>query len=411
MARERGRRCASAGLFCLTCLCGATALGADFTFTPFLGVSEEFSDNVLDSAVDRRSDFITRVQPGAQVNYRSPAIEASGGYNFDYHHYLHGTKGDERNHNANLRGKGELVDNFFFVELADTLTRVSLDIARDSTAESLYSNQSDSNTGIVNPYLMWRLGEKTTLKTSYRFVDTRYWNGDGINKRENRWGADFTLTPTQRLSLSAGYAFAELTTDLIDYTLNDVNAGFSYEFAERSFVHASIGHSWQDFAGREDTRNLFWDAGVTKDFGPLSATLASYRKSTEAPLSVYTIETGHRLLLEKRLSRGAVGLSTGYTKYRETILARADRSKTAVGLFWHQELSDRLNGNLALSGDHMTGETYSYHFTGSGGVNYQFNHGITAGLTYTFVAYQDDIVSGAGGKHTNRVIVALKKTF
>ncbi|WP_226377776.1 hypothetical protein [Citrifermentans bremense] len=45
----------------------APAVAGDLTFTPLLTLSEEYNDNVFEVAHDKKSDFITRVQPGAAL--------------------------------------------------------------------------------------------------------------------------------------------------------------------------------------------------------------------------------------------------------------------------------------------------------------------------------------------------------
>ena len=389
-------------------------VAADFTFTPTVSVSEEFNDNILDSATDKKSDFVTRLQPGAAAAYRGPSLNGDLSYNFDYQNYARRTKDDEENHYLASRGSAELLKNFFFLDVSDTLSRVSLDVARDVTAESPYANQTDRNRANVSPYLLWRLGETSTLKTGYRFIDTSFWGSPGIDRREHVGFAELSHNPAARLSLSGGYTFASISTDVVDYDQHDLSAGFRYEYADKSFLYGGIGNSWQEFTDSRSASNLFWHAGVNRDFGFLMATLETRVQYTDDPLAVSTEETTYRVSMEKALHKGAIGLSSSYTEYQDTLTDGSERRKGEVRGFWRAELSQGLITSLVLIGDRVSQKTlmdYPYHFSGSAGLSYLFNYDITGSLNYSYIDYRRELDSAADSRQTNRVILALKKIF
>ena len=390
------------------------AAAADFEFTPSLSVSEEYNDNILDSALDEKSDFVTRIQPGAVLSYRAPSFKGGLSYHFEYQKYARGTMDDEQVHNLALRGKAELVDNFFFLELSDTFSRVSQDVARDVTTESLNLNQTDQNVANVSPYLLWRLGSKSTLKTGYRFTDTSYWGSPGIDKRENWLFADLSHEPAPRLNLTAGYAYGRANTDLADYDQHNVSSGFRYEYAGKSFLYGGVGNSWQAFSDDISVSNLFWHAGISKDFSPVVATLETRVQYTEDPLTISTKETSYSARLEKTLEHGSIGISSTHAKYQDTRTDAPDRRKTAVSGFMRYEMSPRLTTSVILTGDKVsrrTSQDYPYHFSGTVGGSYGFNYDISVSLYYSYIDYRSDLDSAAGARQTNRVVLTLKKTF
>lgn len=398
-----------------------TALAAEFTFNPSLSLSEEYNDNIFESAGAQRRDFITRVQPGATLLYRTPALGADLTYSFIYRNYARGTRGDELNHNLNLRGGAELVDNFFFLDMSDTLSRVSLDVARDVTGESQFLNQTDQNRASISPYLLLHPGNKSVLKTGYRYTDTRYWavegNTSGIDKLEHRGFADLSYDPSARLTLSAGYSFSYVDSEAIDYRQHDLSTGFRYEYSEKSFLFGAVGNSWLDFSNDRTASHLFWNAGISHDFGFLVATLETLVQYTEDPLAASTKETTHSARLEKALAHGSMGLSASRSEF-DVIFAPLtgdrDRRKTAFAGFWRHDFSPRLKGNLSLAGDKVTGPTvngYPYHLSGQVGASYAFNYDITAALTYSYVDYRRELGSASDARQTNRVLVELRKVF
>lgn len=403
------------GLVSATFLAGAApAVAGDFTFTPLATLSEEYNDNVFETAHDKKSDFVTRVQPGAALRYGSRFLTGDLSYNFDYQYYARGTKDEEKNHYATLHGSAEIMENFFFLEVSDTLSRVSLDVTRDVTGESLFANQSDQNTAVVSPYLLWRLGEKGTLKTGYRFRDTSYWGSSAISKRENQGFADLSLQALPKLALSAGYSFSAVATDIVDYDQHDLNTGFRYEYADKSFLFGGIGNNWQSFSDSRDVSNLFWNAGISRDFGVLVATAQTRVVFTEDPLAVSTKEKNYEGSLEKTLEHGAVGGAIGYSKYTDTGSLAPDRKKAYISGFWRTELAPRLSSSLVLLLDRVSRRTvtdYAYHVSGTAGVNYAFNDDFSASLSYSYIDYRRDWESTADARATNRLILALKKLF
>ena len=388
---------------------------AEAKLTPSLAVSEEYNDNVLDSATDRRSDFITRVQPGMALRYRAPSLNGDVSYSFDYQNYARRTVENEENHYLNLRATAEVVKNLFFLEVSDTLSRVSLDATRDVTTESLYANLTDQNRAIVSPYLLWRLGEKSTLKTGYRFTDTSYWSSPGVDKREHRAFAEINHDPAARLNFNLGYAWSRSRSEPLDFDQHDLHAGIRYEYLEKSLLFGGLGNSWQAPSVGSSVSNPFWNAGITRDFGYLLATLETRVEYTEDPLTLSNKTTSYSLSMEKPLQHGTVGVSSAYRKYVDTLGAFSrERRKAEVGGFWRGELSPRLSATVTVSGDKVTRQTlqnYAYHLNSGAGLSYSFNDDITASLNYSYVEYRRDLDSTADSRWTNRVVLTVKKLF
>lgn len=414
-------------LLSLTLLLGAllppAAAAAEFELHPSIGVSEEFNDNIDDTASDREHDFITRVEPGLAFLYRTPQLSADLSYTFSYRIYARESRGDEQVHTLNTRGGAELVDNFFFLELSDTLSRISLNVARDTTTDTLYRDQTDQNRAVVSPYLLWHPTQLTLLKTGYRLTDTRYWtvsgSSAGIDRQEHRGFADLTYDPKARLTLFSGYGFSKVYTDEIDYDQHDLSGGFRYEYGENSFLSGGIGNSWQSFTDSREASNLFWNLGVTNDFGLLVATLESRVRYSEDPLAVSTKETSYSMLLERALSNGSAGFSASYSEFDSTEggafveETEPNRYRTLLSAHTRIEIASRLNATLGLSGDKVSSrvEDYPYRFGGSAGLSYVFPYDVSAALNYTYVEYRRALDEGDGARRTNRVMVDLRKVF
>lgn len=400
----------------VTILCSPDpALASDSSFKPFVSIIEEATDNIYELPTNKRTEFITRIRPGANLRYLSPLWTWDVAYTFEYRNYARDSKGNEYNHDAALKGNIALIEKFLFLDLNDTYHRVTLDASRNSLTESsLFLNQTDQNIAVISPYLLWRLRGDNTLKTGYSFTDTRYWDPTGIEKREHRGFAELTHDVTSKLTLNARYSFTRLESLPSQFNKHDLSGGFKYEYAEKSSIFGQIGNSWQRFDTGLNVNYLFWNAGVTHDLRFAVATLETKVAITEDPLAVSTKETSYSGKLEKELQRGMIGISASYSEYVNTATDLMDRSKLALSATGRYEIMQNLTANLGATGEQFSQKTavdYPYRFTGVAGLNYALKNELTIGLTYTYVTDRYDLDTTVGAKQTNKAVVELKKTF
>jgi hypothetical protein len=416
-----------------------SAFAADMELRPSLTISEEFNDNIHETADNRRTDYITRVQPGATFRYLTPRLNCDSSYTFEYRNYARNSKGDEYNHNASLRGTVALVENFLFVDVDDTYQRVSLDVTRDmATESSLYINQTDENRATISPYMLWRLGEKGTIKTGYRYTDVRYW-GDGIERREHGAFADLNREITSNFSLSAGYLFTRLLSDSTDYSRHDLYGGFRYQYAEKSFLYGQAGNSWQDFDTGRSTDYMFWNAGVTHDFTQFTLILETKVQNSSDPqtgtngrtgstasidpLNVSDKQTIYSGRVEKAFDRGSISFSTIYTEYDDTGNSQdSAKDKLSFNIGGNYEILEKLNLGLSVTGEHTdyrsnvssayyNNDNYPYRFISSARLSYTFKDDLTIGLNYIYTTNLRDLVTTSDAEEVNRVIVEIRKVF
>lgn len=391
------------------------AAAADALFRPFVSVNEEVTDNIYEQAANKRTEYITRLMPGATLLYKSPLWSWDIAYTFDYRNYARGSKDDEYNHVAAVKGSIALVRDFLFLDLNETYHRVTLDVSRTAATESsLFLNQTDQNSAVISPYLLWRLQRDDTLKIGYSFTDIRYWDSVGIDKQEQRAFADLTHQFNSRFSVSGGYAFIRLESLPARFDQHDLYSGFRYEYADKSFVYGQIGNSWQQYDSGLDVNYLFWNAGVTYDSRFAVATVETKVSTTEDPLAVSTKETSYSGKLDKTLQRGTIGLSASYTEYANTATGLTDRRKVALSAAGRYEIQQNLTANLSASGERfsrITASDYPYRFTGVAGLNYVMKNELTLGLTYTHVNNLLDLDTTAGSYQVNKAVVEVKKSF
>jgi len=401
-------------LVCLLLGLSTAAFGAEKAFKPSISVSEEFNDNIGDSTINKRSEYLTQVQPGAIFSYKAPLWNWDINSFLVYRHYARNSAGDEFNYDLTLNGTISVIDNFFFLDVNDAYHRISSNISLDTTQDSpLGSNLTDQNIATVSPYLLWHWGDKSTLKTGYRYIDTRYW-GQGLEKRQHDAFAGLNHEMTAKLSVSADYIFSSTEVQPSSFTTNSISAGFRYSHAENSFFSAKGGYSVQRYANGTTASNPFWDVGVTQDCGFAVATLGNSVQFSEDPLTSSTKTTTYSVKLDRLLQRGAIGFSSSYSETETTQSSVQSQQKLAFGVTGKYELMSNLTGNLALTSEHFNVVTpptvYPYHLIASGGLRYVLKDDLTLSVTYTYVTYRNAL-DASSAKETNRAVVEIKKVF
>lgn len=393
----------------------APVLAAETLFKPFLVISEERTDNFFEQSANRRKELTTRVRPGATFRYQSPFWTWDTAYIFEYRDYAASSKSNEYIHYVAVKGNISIIDNFLFLDLSDTYQRVSLDVSRDAATESsLFLNQTDQNIAVISPYLLWRLRGANTLKTGYRFTDTRYWGSNGIEKQEHRGFADLTHEVTSKFSLTAGYAFTQLESLPTQFNKHDLSGGFKYEYADKSLVFGQIGNSWQQFDSGVNVSYIFWNAGITHDFRYAVATVETRVSEKEDPLAVSTRESSYSAKLEKALQRGMIGVSASYSEFVNTATDLTDRRKLGFSATGRYEVIQDVTANLKATGERFSRKTtadYPYRFTGTAGLGFALNNEFTLGLFYTYVTNRYGLDTAAGANVINKAVVEMKKVF
>jgi hypothetical protein len=409
---------ACAAVACLT----SPAIAAELGFKPSLAISEEVTDNIFETPKDKRSEYITRLQPGITSHYQAPFWNWDLEYNFDYRWYARNSHNYETTHKLDAKGSISLVENRLYLDVSDTYHRVPLDVAHDvTTVNSLFLNQIDQNIATIAPYLLWRPTSKSTLKTGYSFIDTRYWNASGIESQEHDAFADLSYEVTSKFTLSTIYGFKHVQSLPAQFNKNDITAGFRYEYADKSFVFGYIGNSWMQINNGSNTSYLFWNAGVTHDFSYVVVTVESKVQSVADPLAIFTKETIYIGKLEKKLQRGMIGFSTAYSEFDSSLTDSTFQRRLSYSGSGRYEVFQSLTASLAgsverfyMNRDHLNLNReffYQYHVTATCGLGYEFIHDLTLSLNYTFDTQRIGLTDARGSIDINKVVVELRKTF
>lgn len=402
------------GTACVLLLGAVQAQGADFSVKPSLAISEEYTDNVFESNLNKRSDYITRLQPGLALKYNAPLWDWDLGYAFDYRYYARGNRNDDTTHNINAKGLVKIIDEVLFLELSDVYKRVSLDVTRDNTNESLYSNQSDQNVGTVSPYLVLHPTARLTLKTGYRYTNTWYKDPQAIDKQDHIGFLNSSYELSSKLFLTAEYTFTrEIPLNNNSFYRNEAYLGPRYEYADRSFIYARGGIIASNYDNGTDYINPSWNAGITHAFDSMTADLSAGMKYSDDPLGNSTLDTSYNISLTRNLQRGSLTLRGSYTEFLDANTDKLRNKRYSGGFTGAYELVQDLRASLGVTYEkyedlQRNGTTDKYYV--DFGLNYNFGKELTVGLTYKYIDYSSAEIA-TDNYQVNRVILEVKKSF
>jgi hypothetical protein len=393
-------------------LAATASFGAEFEVHPSLAVSEEYTDNVYDSP-SRVSDYITRTMPGIVMAMKSPVFTGDLSYQFDYRYYARNSRSDDQTHFAACKGHLTMAENLLFLDLNDDYRRVSLDVSRDVTGESLYFNQSDRNIASASPYLVFHPGSSTLLKTGYRFIDTRYFDSVGVDKMAHVAFGEVGHELSPKWQATLGYTFTHEESNVNDYDQHQGYAGLRFEYADKSFILGQGGGTWTSFANGISNRKPYWNAGITHSFGSVTAILTSTTRYDEDPLGNVARQTLSSFTLEKALARGTTGVLLSYSEFASPETGKLNVVKYSGRLYWQDALTSFLTARAAFTAERYEqklADTHTRRYLAEAGLTYLITSELSGSLNYYFADYHSPgIVSD--NRRVNRGILELKATF
>jgi hypothetical protein len=399
-------------------LCAAPSFGADYLIKPKITVGEEYTDNVFDDR-SNKADFITRIQPGILLKYSAPLWDWNLDYAYDYRYYARRTRKQDTTQDINASGLVKIVDEKLFLEVSDVYKRVSLDLARDTTNESLSAQQTDQNVGIVSPYLVLHPTSQLTTKTGYRYINTWYKEPNAVSKQDHVGflNASYELSP--KFSLTGDYSFTrEIPVVNSSFNRQEAYLGPRYEYADKSFCFAKGGVIYTDYDNGTTVLNPAWSAGLTHTFETAVLVLSAGKQYSDDPLGASILQSSYSAMFTQSLKRGSLILLGSYTELRTensspVTINRQDNNTYSGGFTGLYEASEALQGTLGLTYQKYhdlirSGSTDRYFV--DCGLKYNFGKDLTAGLSYKYSDYSSAEIA-IDNRRINRVILEVKKVF
>jgi hypothetical protein len=273
---------------------GTVAQAGDWTITPRLSVSEEFTDNSgLDfDSQDRNSDFITQVSPSFSIVGTGRRASLDLNYAFDHTFYHRKTRGDGNNNDLNATGQVELWKRVLFIDGAAAISQVAED-GTSATSNSISGqniNRTEARSFTLSPFIRQHFGQWLETETRVAFDKT-------TTESEV---VDDTLTRTGTFVVNGGRRFARFPWSIVALEARTQNNGseptertrradgnFGYVLNRNLTLTGSVGWEDVDDSGlTEQPNGLTWSGGFTLRPSPRTAfTFSAGRRNDEITFS------------------------------------------------------------------------------------------------------------------------------
>lgn len=176
-----GLRSIKAGAFSIGLLGGvvvssSTATAADWIFTPYVGIRGAYTDNVLSTATDTESDFLTTLSAGFTIDGIGNRLNLRGSYDGSYDKYVDTSELDGFRHSLLGSANAELYEDHFFIDgqIAYTPENLSSSGAASAIDRTLSNDQTQVLNYSVSPYYMQRFGGTAVGIARYKFSQLRF---------------------------------------------------------------------------------------------------------------------------------------------------------------------------------------------------------------------------------------------
>jgi uncharacterized protein (PEP-CTERM system associated) len=219
MTITTAKRLKLAPLAAASALLAAAPCHADWRFTPSIGLTETWTDNVnLQSDAQARGQFVTESTPGFSLVSNGPRLKLAAATQWQFFAYrdkdIQGIHDHQRQYQ--LDAKAVMLDQLLFLDAAASGGPQGISaFGPQPGSDNLYAlgNRTEVNTWRISPWLRERFGSNADLTLRY----TR----DGVDAgKQNPFGS--SVGSTVNLDLASGKAWSTLGWDL-SYNRQDLD--------------------------------------------------------------------------------------------------------------------------------------------------------------------------------------------
>lgn len=280
---------------------GTVAQAGDWTITPSIGVTEEFTDNsgLNSDNEDRNSDFTTTITPGLSIRGEGGRMSLSLDYNLDQTYYHRGTQPDEWNNELAATGQIEVWERIAFI---DAGARISQEL-EDSTRVTSNSNagqninRTETRGFNVSPYFLHHLGQWAETETRLDM--------DMVTTESDTVEDEYSRTASVRINSGRRFPLFPWSIVALDRkTMSDggepsdterrVDGSLSYVLNTKLTLTGTLG--WEDVEDSELDSNpsgLTWSAGFT--YRPSPRTSIDFSGGLRDDNTNFSLDASHSL--------------------------------------------------------------------------------------------------------------------
>ncbi len=243
----------------------APAQAVNWRFTPSIGSTVTFSDNVNQSANNEETGGSLSLTPGFTLqSLGSRRVRANVGYNMSAVTRFGGNSDNDLFHNLGASLKSEVVEDFFFVDANASVSQQLISLFGSPADASVNdSNRATVGTFSISPYIQKRLGTFANLQARYTGGGAIFSDNAASNSNINAFSAGLTSgTQFNDLSWGLNYSIREANNrDVSDSTFESAVVTLGYALSRKFRVFGTLGEDRNDFISANETDGSSYSLG------------------------------------------------------------------------------------------------------------------------------------------------------
>ncbi|WP_139311535.1 hypothetical protein [Desulfovibrio sp. DV] len=386
------------------------ALAVDWETSASISLSEEFNDNVNDTA-NAKSDLITSLKPTLKLDYAGNRTTASVAYAGSLRQYAFGNRQNEFLNTLEAKASLEAIENLLLAKVSDSnkmvFTDATLGAATEADSTSNQVNQNNLKVGLGLQPASW---ERTPVSLDVDYMKTTYWDGTGIDKNGQQIVLDVLHSATQLLDIGGDAKVYRQEAADTNLTRISATGVVRFTYAEDCYLYSRVGVMRSVIQGESHEIQPIWSAGLAHVFGRTSLTIDSQAGYIDNPSTIQdTYRTTITANLQRTFERSILTLNAGYVDYsgNDTLQSK----QLTVGLKELYSLTPRLN--FVLSGSYITNTTSIQtldRIYGASELHYELPSDYSLSLWFRHKV-SNSTTNNANTYHANMVGIGLQKTF
>jgi hypothetical protein len=364
----------------------------------------------------KETDFITRVIPAVHLTYFAPLWDWDLAYAYEYRLFARETAQEDWTQRLNLLSRTRIIPDFFFLDIKDEYSTVSLFSTRDYTKVNPLASQylTEQNIFTVNPYLLFRPSTQIQLITGYEYRNVWYSDDLAIDKNVHGGYIDLAHLLTDRLKMMTTVRHEMTDTARVDFTHSTFLIGPRFEYQDRSVFWCRLGASkFSGFDLDRATRPI-WDVGIIYTTPTVSIKYESARTWIDDPIFILRREDRYILGASREVQRTSLG---GYIAFREYGNGPySDERRYTSSVYFSHFLTERTQALYSVTVDQYLRfpvrsiDTTTIAYLTQIRLDYRVNETLTYALEYQYAdSYSRNVY--IDNWENNRIIVEVKKIF
>lgn len=229
---------------------------------PYLTVEEEYTDNLFLDSSNEQEDFITTIEPGISLLYKSRSVDISADYSLRYLSYQDNSDRNIDDFEDVQRADASAVffaGRPFTLTISETITREALDESDVNAEDNDLVNRTTVYHLLVNPEYSLEITPSFSLVFGYSYDRVDYVADEGNDSEEHtgRISAVKELSSNTSVSLNYAYTVHQSDTD-DDFDQQDYSVGISQQVGPRLNLAADVGYSMVEFDDGRDSEDANW---------------------------------------------------------------------------------------------------------------------------------------------------------